>query len=101
MIARHWKGLVKSDLSEAYLEHLKVDTLNHVEKLDGFKSAVVLKSDLSEGVEFVVITKWDSLDSIKQFAGDDIEKAVVPKKAEAMMIRYDDRVKHYEVVATV
>ena len=47
--------------------------------------------------EFVVITQWDSLEAISQFAGTDIDKAVVPPTVQQMMIEFDDRVVHYEV----
>jgi hypothetical protein len=38
------------------------------------------------------------LDAIARFAGADLETAVVPAKAAAMMIEYDRRVRHFEVI---
>ncbi len=46
----------------------------------------------------MVTTMWRSLDAIKAFAGDDITTAVVPPAAQALMVRYDDRAVHYEIV---
>jgi hypothetical protein len=47
------------------------------------------------------VTLWESLASIRAFAGSDAEGAVVPDKARAMMIEYDARATHYEVVASI
>jgi hypothetical protein len=46
----------------------------------------------------VIVTEWDSVDSIRAFAGADAERAVVPPNVQAMMIEYDRMVRHYEVV---
>ena len=86
MIARHWRGLVKRDRAAAYVEHLQSETLPQLVQLAGFHDAKVLRRDLPEGVEFLVVTIWDSLGSIRAFAGNDIESAVVPPKARDMMI---------------
>ena len=52
---------------------------------------------MSEGVEFLVVTKWKTLEVIKQFAGEEVETAVVPKLVQDIMIKYDKSVRHYEV----
>ena len=98
MIARHWRGLVKRDRAAAYVEHLQSETLPQLVQLAGFHDAKVLRRDLPEGVEFLVVTIWDSLDSIRAFAGNDIESAVVPPQARDMMIEYDRKARHYEVI---
>jgi heme-degrading monooxygenase HmoA len=98
MIARHWRGLVKRDRAAAYVEHLQSETLPQLVQLAGFHDAKVLRRDLPQGVEFLVLTIWDSLDSIRAFAGHDVETAVVPPKARDMMIEYDFRARHFDVV---
>ena len=101
MISRHWTGLAKKDKVDEYIAHLKNDTFKQLAKIDGFIDAAILKRDLPEGTEFLIITKWDSLEAIKQFAGENYETAVVPKIAQEMMIRYDKHAKHYEVNYTL
>ena len=98
MIARHWRGLVKRDRAAAYVEHLQSETLPQLVQLAGFHDAKVLRRDLPQGVEFLVVTIWESLDSIRAFAGNDVESAVVPPKARDMMIEYDRKARHYDVV---
>ncbi len=36
--------------------------------------------------------------AIEKFAGADVEAAVVPDKVQSMMLEYDRRVRHYDVV---
>ena len=53
------------------------------------------------GVEFLVLTRWESLDAIRAFAGDDIGRAVVEPGAVSALVEYDPRVQHYDVLETV
>jgi heme-degrading monooxygenase HmoA len=62
--------------------------------------ASILKRDVEGGIEFQIITVWESLEAIKSFAGEDTEAAVVPLVAQAMMVEFDARALHYEVVLT-
>jgi hypothetical protein len=50
-------------------------------------------------VEFLIITNWNSLDAIQAFAGPDTEVAVVPPVVVGIMLEYDLRARHYEVLA--
>ena len=49
--------------------------------------------------EFLALTLWDSLDSIRTFAGDDPETAVVEPEARAVLAEFDDFARHYEVAS--
>jgi heme-degrading monooxygenase HmoA len=98
MIARHWKGIAKTELAQAYAEHLLKETFPSLLKIKGFLKAEILKRKVANGIEFLVITEWDSISSIEAFSGKDIEKAVVPQPAKEMMVRYDHKVIHYEIV---
>lgn len=100
MIERHWTGIAKKERANEYIDHLLNDTFKKIKEIKGFISASILKKDLSEGVEFLVITRWETLEVIKQFAGEKIEIAVVPKLVQELMVKYDENVRHYEVVLT-
>jgi heme-degrading monooxygenase HmoA len=98
MIARHWRGLARADRARDYEDHLLRETLPALGKIDGFVDVAILTRRVETGVEFLVITRWASMDAIATFAGSDVEAAVVPGKVRQMMIEYDAGVKHYEVV---
>jgi heme-degrading monooxygenase HmoA len=98
VIARHWRGVAKRECADAYVDHLQSETFPQLVQLPGFHDASILRRDAPQGVEFLIVTVWTSLDAIRCFAGSDIESAVVPQKVQDMMIEYDRRTRHYEVV---
>jgi heme-degrading monooxygenase HmoA len=98
MISRQWRGVARPDSAHAYVEHLRSETFPALRSLRGFVGASILRRELPEGVEFLVVTQWDSLDAIRAFAGADVEAAVVPAKVRDMMVEHDATVRHYEVV---
>ena len=98
MISRQWRGLARPDMEAAYEEHLQTETFPAIRKIDGFVDATIPKRPVASGVEFLIVTRWKTMDAIAQFAGDDAEVAVVPTNVQGMMVEYDARVRHYQVV---
>lgn len=41
---------------------------------------------------------FDSLEAVREFAGEDYEAAVVPPKAREVLSRFDDRSQHYQII---
>ena len=80
MIARHWRGLAKREYADAYVEHLHSETFAQLVQLAGFHDASLLRRDVPQGVEFLVVTVWKSLDAIRSFAGSDVEVPSCPTK---------------------
>jgi heme-degrading monooxygenase HmoA len=98
VISRQWRGLAKASQAGAYIEHLRKDTLPQLRRIAGFVDAAILQRNCEPGVEFLIVTRWTSLAAIRKFAGDDVATAVVPAEVQAMMIEYDRKVRHYEIV---
>ena len=98
MISRHWKGIVKREFADRYVDHLERETFPELASLAGFIRATVLRRELAAGTEFQVVTLWDSLHSIEAFAGVAVDAAVVPSEVRAMMVNYERSVAHYEIV---
>ena len=98
MIERHWKGIAKIHEADNYVKHLQTKTFPHLVGLNGFIKASILKRSVDQGVEFLVVTVWDSIDSIKAFAGEQVEVANVPPEVREMMVEFEPKATHYEVV---
>ena len=98
MISRQWRALAHQNRAQDYVKHLRTETFPTLRTIPGFVDASLASRPLGAGVEFVVITRWDSLDAIAKFAGSDPEAAVLPAKAAEMMIEYDRRARHFEVI---
>jgi heme-degrading monooxygenase HmoA len=98
MIIREWRGRALLSRGDAYLRHFNDTVLPHLRTLPGFAGASLLRRQVGDGVEFVVLTRWDSLDSIRGFAGSDFGNAVVEPAAVAALANFDKTVQHYEVL---
>ena len=100
MILRHWKAIARVEEADNYIHYLQTETFPHVATIEGFIEAKILTRNVEQGVEFLIISTWASVESIKQFAGDVAEKAVVPPHVQAMMVEFDDFATHYEIART-
>jgi heme-degrading monooxygenase HmoA len=98
MIERHWMGVARKEYAHLYEEHLRMETFQQLPAIAGFAGARILRREVGAGTEFLIVTIWDSLEAIRKFAGDDIEASVVPAVVVGMMVTYDARVRHYELV---
>ena len=99
MISRIWHGWTTLKNAEAYESLLKGEIFLGIKtrKIDGFKGIHLLRRNIEEEVEFITIMWFDSLESVRAFAGEDYELAVVPPKARNLLSRFDARSQHYEV----
>ena len=99
MIARYWSARTSSERAPLYADHLRNAVFPELKKLAGYKGGTLLRRETSDdGIEVLVITYWDSLESIRSFAGNDVETAVVADRAATLLNDFDRRVRHYEVV---
>jgi heme-degrading monooxygenase HmoA len=64
----------------------------------GYRGIHLFRRDVPDGVEFVTIMWFDSLEAVRAFADEDYEAAVVPPKARQLLSRFDARSAHYQVV---
>ena len=97
MIARFWSAQATHTQAPAYVEHLRAQVLPAARSVDGYGGALLLERALPDGVEIIVLTFWRSLDSVRGFAGADLEAAVVAEEAATLLTEFDRRVRHYEV----
>jgi heme-degrading monooxygenase HmoA len=101
MIVRSWSARLDAANLPAYLGHLDRSVKPALAALPGFFGATILERRIDGGgssSEVVVQTRWESLDAIRAFAGEDIGSAVVEPAAAALFTDYDRRVLHYEVI---
>ena len=99
MVARIWRGYTSFENADAYENFLKTEFMPSVEekKIPGYKRFELMRKNGSEEISFITIMWFDSIEHIKNFAGNDYEKAVVHPKAQTLLKRYDTVSEHYEV----
>jgi antibiotic biosynthesis monooxygenase (ABM) superfamily enzyme len=99
MIGRIWHGYTRPENADMYENLLKEEIFIGIRNrhIPGFQEIQLLRRDLGSEVEFITIMWFEDLDSVRTFAGEDYEAAVVPPKARAVLSRFDERSQHYEI----
>ena len=99
MIARIWHGTTKSEDYEAYTDFMREVAIPDYQGTPGFVKLSFLRRIEGEIAHFTLITYWENLDVIKNFAGQNYEKAkYYPKDAE-YLLEFELNVVHHEVFA--
>lgn len=97
MIARIWRGAVRSGDGAAYAEYMRETGVRAYAETPGNCGVWMLRRDDGERAEFMMFTLWDSLDAVKAFAGEDYEVAVFYPEDERFLVERDDKATHYVV----
>lgn len=99
MICRIWHGWTPLENADAYENLLKEEIFVNIEnrKIDGFNGIQLNRRNVGAEEEFVTIMWFDSIDSARDFAGEDYESAVVPSAARKLLSRWDEKSQHYVV----
>jgi heme-degrading monooxygenase HmoA len=97
MISRHWIGIVKNDKVADYIIHLDSTVMPNLSRTEGMANSYYLKRTVKEGTEFLVVTEWENVEAIINFAGPDYEKSVIDPYAKSLMVSYDKKVRHYSI----
>ncbi len=77
LAARAWCYWTTPERAVEYLEHLHTYVFPQLRAMQGHRGTFVLQKDLGEKVEFSVLTIWESVDAIHNFADENPEIAVV------------------------
>jgi heme-degrading monooxygenase HmoA len=101
MIVRTWRGRADANKADAYPSHFRRNVLPELRGIAGFQGATLMRQDLGGAIEYLVMTRWASMDAVRAFAGRDASQAVVEPEAVAALVSFDKTVTHYEVVEEV
>jgi heme-degrading monooxygenase HmoA len=100
MIARIWRGWVSTQRAAEYVDYIAATGLAEYRQTPGNLGAQMLTRDLGgDRTEVLTLSWWESLDSIRGFAGDAIDNAVFYPKDDDYLVDRETTVTHYEVPA--
>ena len=97
MIARIWRGATRRADGDAYAEYMNATGVPGYRDTPGNRAAVMLRRDVDDRCEFVMLSLWDSMEAITSFAGDDPEVAVFYPEDDRYLIERELTVSHYAV----
>ena len=98
MIVRMWHGRVPTAQAPAYRHFTNQRAIPDYQGVPGNISVHVLERQEGEVTHFITMTFWKDLDSIRGFAGEDLEKAKYYPEDKDYLLEFEPRVVHYEVV---
>jgi len=101
VIARMWHGRVPSKKATAYRVFLNERAIPDYRSVPGNLGVYVLERREGEITHFITLTYWESIDAIRAFAGEDVEKAKYYPEDKDFLLEFEPRVVHYEVVGWV
>lgn len=97
MIARIWHGKTEARHFEEYTEFLKKTAIQDYSSIPGNLGMVFLRRLENNEAHYTLITWWDSLESIKKFAGENYGKAKYYPEDENYLLEFEENVIHHEV----
>lgn len=97
MIARIWHGRTPTSKADEYAEFTKQRAIPDYGSVDGLRKLTFLRRDEGDVTHFVLITLWDSMESIKRFAGENPEIAKYYPEDDSFLLEKEKHVTHYDV----
>ena len=97
MIARIWNGRTNAAHLEAYTQLMKDIAIPDYKKTPGFIKLSFLSSVENGVAHFKLITYWENLEVIENFAGTDYEIAKYYPEDEQYLLEFEEKVSHFEV----
>jgi heme-degrading monooxygenase HmoA len=97
IIVRIWQGKVPEARAEEYAEYHFENGVKRIQGIAGNLGVQVLRRTEKGITEFTTISYWESLDAIRRFAGDEIEKPHHLPKDPEFLIELPNRVLHFEL----
>lgn len=99
MIARIWKGRTKPEHFDKYTQFMRDRAIPDYKSTEGFVKLTFLRRRDEDFAYFELITFWQNMEVIKNFAGDDHEKAKYYPEDKKYLIDFPEEVTHFEVFA--
>lgn len=91
-----WHGKTKIENADEYLHYIESTGIKDYKSISGNLSVEIWRRKENNICHFWSVTKWNSLESIIKFAGEDFEKARYYPEDKNYLLELEDKVKHFE-----
>ena len=98
-IARIWRGWTSLQNASKLELILRNEAIPSIEKNkpNGLKGIELLTVETENEVMFTTIMYFDSIESVKAFAGDEYSKAHIDPAVKPLLTKYDQVVEHHTI----
>jgi heme-degrading monooxygenase HmoA len=93
-----WHGRVPTAKAKEYRDFTNRTAIPDYQAVPGNISVHILERQESDVTHFITLTFWKDLESIRAFAGDDVERAKYYPEDKDFLLEFEPKVVHYEVV---
>ncbi len=99
MIVRIWTGIALEENAEEYRRQFSEVYLPRFRAIAGFHGVQVLERVHHNRVEFVVVSRWETMDAIHEYTGHGrADIAVLERETREALEAFDEKVKNYVLV---
>ncbi len=88
MIARIWHGTTSTGKADEYLEYLNETGIPYYRATEGNRGADTLRRIAGDTAHIYTLSFWNNLGSIKEFAGEDYERARYYPEDEKFLLEF-------------
>ncbi len=98
-IIRTWKGWTTIENAPIYENMLINEVFPAVKRkgVEGLEKVSISTMKKKDEVEFFLVLQFDSLDTVKMFAGENYQMAYIPDNAKLVLSRYEERIRLYRI----
>ena len=89
--------MVEASRADEYAELMKERAVPDYSSVDGLKKLVFLKDVKADVAHFLLVTHWDSMESVKKFAGENPEKAKYYPEDDEYLLEKEETSALYQV----
>ena len=97
MVARVWRGWTRAQDAERYVDYMNQTGVPGLAGTDGNRGVYIFSRIDGERAEVIVTSLWESLEAIRGFAGDEVERAVFYPDDDAYLVDRELTCTHYAV----
>ncbi|WP_210116306.1 antibiotic biosynthesis monooxygenase [Hymenobacter fodinae] len=96
IITRIWHGITAAHDADSYLQYLQESGIADYKTTPGNLGVQVLRRVEADVCHFWTVTRWDSYESIKHFAGEQYEQARYYPEDAQYLLEFEPTVLHCE-----
>ena len=97
MIIRSWRATNLRARDSDYREAVEETVLPHLSEIPGYLGTLWLRREMGDRFEYLVLTCWDSMETVRSFAGGDPSRAWVPPEIRAALEEVGETSDHFEL----
>jgi heme-degrading monooxygenase HmoA len=98
MIIRVWRGRTSATGADGYERFLKKTAYPDYGEVQGNRGWILLRRSVSDNVEFMFVSFWDSMDALVDYAGGDPERPKYYPEDRAALLELPEAVELYQLV---